>query len=214
MVMLCVNSRVAVGTRGAHLRRFIHTDINGAIFVNSIKAPCIEAAWQKHHRELRLFLIKHCSDQDMADDVLQHAYTQALLNRSTFCQLASPKAWLFKVVKHQLIDRQRRDGRLVYGEVPESSAPDGASIPPIDSLAGCIARALPHCNAEDHDILWQCDIEGLRQEDYARHKGLSLSATKARLRRARQRLRKRLIAQCGIVFDEQGHLCCHRAQDE
>ncbi|MCA1773725.1 MAG: RNA polymerase sigma factor [Halomonas sp.] len=182
--------------------------------MHSNKAPCIEAAWQKHHRELRLFLIKHCSDQDMADDVLQHAYAQALLNRSTFCQLASPKAWLFKVVKHQLIDRQRRDGRLVFGEVPEPPASENTNTAPVDSLASCIARALPHCNAEDQDILRHCDIEGVRQADYARQNGLSLPATKARLRRARQRLRKRLIAQCGIVFDEQGQLCCHLAQDE
>ena len=82
----------------------------------------------------------------------------------------------------------------------------------MESLVDCIERALPHLEPQDRDILRRCDLEGRRQADYADDHGLGLPATKARLRRARQRLRKRLIAQCGIVFDEQGGICCHRAQ--
>lgn len=90
---------------------------------------------------------------------------------------------------------------------------DDETTDPVDSLADCIARALPHCAPTDRDILRQCDLEGVRQADYGRRNGLSLPATKARLRRARQRLRDRLVDQCGIVFDDQGRICCHLAHE-
>ncbi|MDZ7852439.1 MAG: sigma-70 family RNA polymerase sigma factor [Halomonas sp.] len=174
---------------------------------------CIESAWQTHRDELRGFLIKHSGDRDAADDLLQGVYAKALAHRAQFCTLDSPRAWLFRVARHQWIDEWRRTGRWVDGDPPELPA-ETETHAPVDSLVDCIERALPHLSQDDRDILSRCDLGGLRQADYAELNGLGLPATKARLRRARQRLRQRLIEQCDIVFDEQGRVCCHRAQHE
>lgn len=174
---------------------------------------CIEAAWQAHRDELRGFLFKHSGDRDAADDLLQRVYTKALIHRTRFCQLDSPRAWLFRVARHQWIDERRRTGRWVDADPPERPT-EPETHAPVDSLACCIERALPHLVPDDRDILSRCDLDGLRQADYAKQRGLSLPATKARLRRARQRLRERLIEQCDIVFDEQGRICCHNAHRE
>lgn len=177
---------------------------------HTTKAPCIEHAWQAHHQELRNFLLKYCGDRDAADELLQRVYAKALADRATFCQLATPKAWLFKVAKHQWIDEKRRAKTCVNADDLElpAAAPSPSAI---DSLADCIANALPHCRHEDADILFECDLNGVKQTDYAQRNGLTLPATKARLRRARMRLRKRLVEQCQITFDGQGRVCCHRA---
>ncbi|MDR5898537.1 sigma factor [Halomonas vilamensis] len=173
------------------------------------KTPCIEDAWQAHHQELRGFLLKYCGDRDAADELLQRVYAKALADRATFCQLATPKAWLFKVAKHQWIDEKRRTKTWVDADDLDLPA-EPPSHSAIDSLADCIANALPYCPPEDADILYACDLNGVKQADYAYLNGLTLPATKARLRRARIRLRERLIEQCQIIFDEQGRVCCHR----
>jgi RNA polymerase sigma-70 factor (ECF subfamily) len=172
--------------------------------------PCIESAWQAHRDELRGFLMRHSSDRDAVDDLLQGVYTKALAHRSRFCQLDSPRAWLFRVARNQWIDEQRRAKRWT-GEAPPENAEAPQKASPVESLIDCIHRTLPGCAPDDADIIQQCDLEGLRQADYAIRHELSLPATKARLRRARQRLRARLIEQCDIVFDEQGRICCHNA---
>ncbi|MFP4138832.1 MAG: sigma-70 family RNA polymerase sigma factor [Halomonas sp.] len=173
-------------------------------------APCIESAWEDHQQELWRFLLKHCGDREAAADLLQGVYAKALTHREHFCELESRRAWLYKVARHQWIDHQRRSGRLLPGEPPDVAV-DVEPPDPVESLAGCITRALPELPVEDGDILQRCDLEGLRQADYARQNGLSLPATKARLRRARQRLRERLVTQCDIAFDDSGRICCHRA---
>ncbi|MFC2991476.1 RNA polymerase sigma factor [Halomonas tibetensis] len=172
--------------------------------------PCIESAWQAHRDELRGFLIRHSGDRDAADDLLQGVYTQALAHRARFCQLDSPRAWLFRVARHQWIDQQRRARRWT-GEEPPDVVTEPKADSPVESLVDCINRALPDCAPADADIIERCDLEGMRQADYATRHGLTLPATKTRLRRARQRLRERLIEQCDIIFDEQGRVCCHRA---
>lgn len=177
------------------------------------KASCIEAAWQSHHQELYRFLIKHCGDKDAADELLQRVYMQALTHKTEFCELAAPRAWLYTVAKRQWIDEQRR--RKPWVDVDDIDiADEPAAGMPVDSLAACIANALPHCEADDAHILSECDLSGVKQADYARRHGLTLAATKARLRRARQRLRERLIQQCQITFDANGRICCHRALHE
>lgn len=177
------------------------------------ETTCIESAWEAHNGELRRFLLKHCGDWGDADDLLQGVYMKALAHREHFCELVSPRAWLFKVARRQWIDQQRRSRRLVFGDPPEVAAEE-VTTDPVDSLASCIARALPNCAREDRDILRQCDLEGVKQADYARRNGLSLAAAKARLRRARQRLREQLVEQCEIVFDDQGSVCCHLADQQ
>ncbi|MGM0823369.1 MAG: RNA polymerase sigma factor [Pseudomonadota bacterium] len=172
--------------------------------------PCIETAWKAHRDELRGFLLKFSGDLDATEDLIQGVYAKALINRSRFCELNSPRAWLFRVARHQWIDDQRRAIRWT-GEEPSEIAEEMHKATPLESLVNCIYRALPECSPEDADIIQQCDLEGTRQSDYAARQNLSLPATKARLRRARQRLRERLIEQCDIVFDDQKHICCHSA---
>ncbi len=177
---------------------------------SSKEFPCIETAWQAHRNELRGFLIRHGGDRDAADDLLQTVYAKALAHRRQFCKLDSPRAWLFRVARHQWIDQQRR-AKHWTDEAPPEIAMESPTASPVESLIDCIERALSHLGTQDRDILRRCDLEGRRQADYADDHGLGLPATKARLRRARQRLRQRLITQCAIVFDEQGRICCHRA---
>ncbi|MGJ7459246.1 RNA polymerase sigma factor [Halomonas sp. RA08-2] len=172
--------------------------------------PCIESAWQAHRGELRGFLLRHSGDRDAADDLLQGVYTKAVAHRANFCQLDYPRAWLFRVAHHQWIDQQRRARRWTGEETPEIAF-EPQTATPVESLVDCINRALPGCAPDDADIIQRCDLEGMRQADYATHHDLSLPATKARLRRARQRLGERLIERCDIIFDEQGLICCHSA---
>ena len=65
-------------------------------------------------------------------------------------------------------------------------------------------RVLSELTAEDRDIIEQCDLEGVKQKDYAVAHDLSLAAVKSRLLRAREKMRARMSTACQLRFDEQG----------
>lgn len=182
---------------------------------NAHTSTCIEEAWNSHHQALRYYLLTLCHNRDAADEILQRVYVKALTHRAQFCQLIEPKAWLYTVARHEWIDDLRRltpDYQPLDTEVASEHTSDSTDPHlPLESLAECLAKALTNCTDEDADIVMTCDLNGVKQSDYAQRQGLTLAATKARLLRARKRLRKRLVVQCGIVFDDQGHVCCHRA---
>lgn len=174
---------------------------------NGVAFGCVLNAWHAHEAELRGFLRHQLGDAYRADDLLQEVFVKAMRQGEGFCELEQPRAWLFQVARNVLIDDVRRQ-RPTEALDTELAAPVAAEVSPVDALADCIERTLPQLDAGDQDVLRRCDLEGWRQQDYADRNGLTLAATKARLRRARMRLRELLVERCGVRFGEQGEVCC------
>ncbi|MFA6232458.1 MAG: sigma-70 family RNA polymerase sigma factor [Rhodanobacter sp.] len=169
---------------------------------------CVLQAWHAHEGELRGFLIHRLGDVDSADDLLQETFLKSMRQGAAFCEIDNPRAWLFQVARHAVIDRARLAKPQI--ELPEQiAAPLADERAPVDELDDCLRRNLAEMPAEDRQIIEQCDLQGIRQHDFAQTHGLSLPATKSRLLRARQRLREALIRNCQVQWDDSGHVCCH-----
>lgn len=168
---------------------------------------CAADAWQAHEAELRHFLLGQTHDAALADDLLQEAFVKALRAGSHFCDLENPRAWLFTVVRNGLIDHHRLQKATVpaVDRLPQALS----EARPVDALSDCLEEALQALASDDRDVIQRCDIDGQPQRGYAEDQGLTLAAVKARIRRARVRLRAQLVARCGVRFDPSGQVCCH-----
>lgn len=167
--------------------------------------PCIAKAWSTHAAELHNWLRKHLAGED-ADDLLQEVFIKMLKQGRAFCAVDNPRAWLFQVARHTLIDRQRGSRDAV--PLPEElSAPTESDPAEIDRLTQCLPRVLSELAEADRLAIVLCDIEGQPQQVLAERLGISLSGAKSRLQRARLRLRQQLECACKVRFDEQGAIC-------
>jgi RNA polymerase sigma-70 factor (ECF subfamily) len=168
---------------------------------------CVLEAWQEHEAELHAFLIGQVRDSALADDLLQDVFLKAMRTGARFCTLDSPRAWLFQVTRHALIDQHRlRKPMVPLIDVLPAPEP---SVAPVDALAACLDQALLALDADDRDVVQRCDIDGQTQRAYADAHGLGVPAVKARIQRARARLRRHIVDRCGVRFDADGHVCCH-----
>jgi RNA polymerase sigma-70 factor (ECF subfamily) len=167
---------------------------------------CLIQAWDSHERELRTWLRKQLGSTADAEDVLQDVFLKALRQDKKFCAINNTRAWLFQVARNALIDRLRlkHDPLELPDDVPQANDEPA----PVDTLATCLPRALAELPAEDHDIISACDLQGMKQDDYARQHGLSLPGAKSRLQRARKRLKAHLEAHCQVRYDDVGKVCC------
>ncbi len=172
---------------------------------------CVSSAWQAHEGELRGYLRHRLTDADAADEVLQDVFLKAMRSGQGFCSLDNPRAWLFQVARNAVVDRFRmeRPTEPLPEELADSAPPPEDAIAPVDALADCLTRVLGELAPDDTAILQACDLDGQTQKDFAEAHGLSLPATKARLLRARQRLRDRLTTVCRVQFSESGAVDGH-----
>lgn len=172
--------------------------------------PCLLETWQMLESELFLWLLKKSRSETLAFDLLQETFLRALQQNNGFCDIANQRAWLYKVSGNLLKDEWRNSAKKVpLSEIfADNIEEKTALISPVDSLAQCLPKALNRLNSEDSVIIESCDIKGMSQQEFARSFGLTLSATKSRLQRARIKLKQTLKAHCQIRFDEQQKVCC------
>jgi RNA polymerase sigma-70 factor (ECF subfamily) len=175
--------------------------------IEDVNARCVLDAWRQHEGELLGYLLHRLGNRDEAEDLLQEVFAKALLQGRAFCSLENPRAWLFQVARNAHVDRLRLAKSNV--ELPENLAQPAEEQPAIEKLTECLPRVLSEMSDEDREIITMCDVEGLSQQAYADLIGVTLPAAKARIQRARLRLRSFLVEKCQVSFDEQGQVCCH-----
>ncbi len=167
---------------------------------------CLMNAWHQHEAELRAWLQRRLGNPHDAEDMLQDLFLKAMRQDRKFCELENARAWLFEVARNAVADRLRLKKEQV--ELPDDLADETDEPFPVESLAECLPRALAELSAEDREAITLCDLEGLSQQEYAQRNGLTLSAAKSRVQRARTRLRAHLTTACQIRFDAAGKVCC------
>lgn len=163
---------------------------------------CLNDAWIAHAPELRSWLRHRTGQSALADDLLQDLFLKALRQGDRFCALSNARAWLFEVARNLLADHLRAAHQDVA--LPDDLCAQTQDIEAVDALTACLPRVLSELGADDREAVMLCDLQGMAQAEYARQKGLSLSAAKSRLQRARARLHAHMSRACQVKLSESG----------
>jgi RNA polymerase sigma-70 factor, ECF subfamily len=168
---------------------------------------CILDAWRSHETELLRFVRSRVADAETANDLVQEVFLRALRQPNGLCGVDHPRAWLFRVAQNLLIDRYRLSKDEVSFEEETLVIPETPPTP-VDTLSECLPRVLSELSIADREAITLCDIGGMTQKLYSVQLGLTLPAAKARVQRARKRLKAHLVDACQVRFDELGNVCC------
>jgi RNA polymerase sigma-70 factor, ECF subfamily len=168
---------------------------------------CITRAWHQHLDELRGFLTKRLPDRSQVDEILQVVFERVLVKREALCQLDNPRAWLFTVTRHALVDLWRRERQAE--PLPPDLAATESDAEPLADLAPCVSKVWGELSQDEQAVLRLVDLEGISQTDLAARLGLSPTGARSRVQRARKRLSLILVERCQVQFDAQGRVTNH-----
>lgn len=152
--------------------------------------------WQKHENRLRNYIRKRVPHSADADDILH----TVLLKVHRYCEKKSDvknlQAWLYQISYHAIADHYKQKGK--FTNLPDAEFPKTNPDPPASEAGAWIERLLSQLPERYAEPVRMADIEGLKQQEVADKKSLSLPATKSRIQRGREKL-KRKFEECGIV---------------
>ena len=174
-----------------------------------LDANTLEELLKQHYSGSLRLARSILKEEDEAADAVQAAYTNALRYLSGFRGESSFSTWISRIVVNQSLMRLRQlkraatisiENLTVEPAVPmfaNSKLPGPHEVLEQRELAAAIERALGSLPEALRRIWMLHEMEGLSMRDLSHALGISVSAAKSRLFRARAGLREMLAAMTG-----------------
>jgi RNA polymerase sigma-70 factor (ECF subfamily) len=168
-----------------------------------------EEVWRLLHEPLWRFIRRRVPDEESAADLLQEVFLRVHQHIDALQTQEKLEPWVYQIARHLVIDYYRRrqaavrlaEAAAALVEDPSEQEPQARAC--IRAAVVALLRCLP---AADREALTLTDYEGYSQRELARRLRLSLSGAKSRVQRAREKLRKLLLACCHVEFDRLGRV--------
>lgn len=161
-------------------------------------------------------------DPHLAEDLTQETMLRAIRGVGSLHEPAALLSWLYRLATNVFLDRVRSDRRRATigkplgpcmnpaDDVPEPG-PDIEQVVEMREMSACVREYVNHLPHSYRAAILLHDGYGLTDREVAEALGITLVTAKARIRRARARLRSALGAGCQFEIDDRGVLVCQRA---
>ncbi len=174
-------------------------------------AELVDVAGAELRRVLHDFIARRVSDPDVADDLTQEVLLKAHRNGLGTGGVDDVAAWLYRIARNTLVDHYRhRDRHPAPGELPdeliELQLDDDEAGSARRQLATCLRPMVDQLDPIYRDALTLTDLGDLSQAEAARRAGITSSAMKSRVQRARSQLRDAVSACCAVHTDTAGRV--------
>ncbi|MEZ4296519.1 MAG: sigma-70 family RNA polymerase sigma factor [Polyangiaceae bacterium] len=164
----------------------------------------------ENHRAFLAFLEKRVGRRDLAEDILQDAFARGLSRVQTLRDDESAVAWFYRTLRNAVVDRYRRSGAESRAlEAFAKELPDREEPPEDvrDAVCQCVSKLAATLKPEYAHALELVEVRGLSVKELAEQSGITSNNAAQRVFRARNALRKQVVASCGTCA-EHGCLSC------
>jgi RNA polymerase sigma-70 factor (ECF subfamily) len=159
--------------------------------------------YEDFSKPLKAFIAKRVSDSALAEDLLHDVFLKIHNQAGSLKNEEKLATWIFRIAQNSIFDSYRRRKQTVPPQevviLEERASED---IP--EKLAPTLKALTAQLPSKYREALQLSDLEGIKQTDLAAKLGISVSAVKSRVQRARKMLKELLLECCHFEFDRYG----------
>lgn len=164
--------------------------------------------WSAFYGQLHRFVTLRVRDVADTDDLVQLILERAVSKRPRDGEIENVAAWLFAIARNAVLDHHRAEQRSRTSllrqdqeQVIELSASEDR-----DQVLACVQPMLDMLSADARQLLQWADVEERHLQTIADELGISLTATKSRVQRARRSFVDFAQRCCIVTLDARGRV--------
>jgi RNA polymerase sigma factor (sigma-70 family) len=169
----------------------------------------------ENRSEFLRFVVRRVRRVDVAEDILQEAYARSFSNLPALRDEDAVVGWFFKILRNALVDHARRlevSNRATANLALEPDTSDGPHEV-ANNPCHCVARVSDGLKPEYVTALARVTMDGIPVVAFAEEQGISPGNAAVRVFRAREALKKQVMACCGACA-ESGCVDCTCAREK
>ena len=178
----------------AHVGNGAVSDAQIVALARESHAEAFEVLYQTYKARVFTFLVRMLGDGELADDLTHDVFVKVYRLLPTLTRDHRILPWLYRISNNQAIDHIRRRRRFAWlrfgalaGQAEEPRASDEHGRVPEQDHVQAVLRTLPPENA---GALLLHAVEGYSYQEIADIQGVSMTAVRSRIARARSAFRK------------------------
>jgi RNA polymerase sigma-70 factor (ECF subfamily) len=175
--------------------------------------PSLQVVAEQFRAEIFAYIQSNVGDSATADDLTQETFVKVSRALAKGTMPEHFRGWLYRIARNTTIDFVTESRRLVpledsiiKREVNKSESSDSGDTEFRKQLFSYTLKVIETLPADDREALTLTEVDGLSREELAGELGVSLTAAKSRVHRARARLRKTVEECCRLVTDPYGRV--------
>ncbi|WOK09471.1 RNA polymerase sigma factor SigZ [Imperialibacter roseus] len=163
-----------------------------------------EFIWTSFHKELHAFIRHSLKDEMASDDVLQDVFVKIHTRRHTLKDEGKLVSWVWQITRNTVLDHFRT--KRQFTELPDDLVLQHEENPFNATFAQCMSPFIHNLSPLHKEAIKKIDIEGMPQKQFAEQEGISYTAAKSRVQRARLHLKDLFLECCAIPADKYGNI--------
>lgn len=203
--MLCTGRDVSTRPRARELLR-VTIDRPLVSAEEATAEQAVSAAYLELREGLLAFIRRHVNDPQVAEDLLHDVFGKAMRAIREGRAPGQLAGWLHQVVRTTVVDHYRARRSDIVSLEQEPAAPESPDEASFQALATCLEPLTATLPPRYRDALYAADFQGHRLAALASAEGVTVSAIKSRVSRARGMLRQRVLTCCEVSLDASGHV--------
>ncbi|NOX90812.1 MAG: RNA polymerase sigma factor SigZ [Calditrichaeota bacterium] len=177
----------------------------------------LEEILNQFNDQLKNFIKARVKNEALAEDILHEVYLKIHAGLDSVKRPEKIKSWLFQITRNAIIDHFR--SKKNNESISENTlfVEDNFDIDPHKKIQASILEMIKQMPEKYRDALILTEYRGLSQKELAEKFGITYSAAKSRVQRARLLLKNMLFQCCHFEFDKYGKIidyheitCCDR----
>jgi len=167
-------------------------------------------AFPPFHRELVVYVNRKVKDKALSEDIVQEVFIKVQTKLGQLKDHSKVTSWIYQITGNTIIDHFRSKSKTLK---PSDLDWENERHEFNECVASCLSKLLNTLPEKYRVPLELAEIQNLSQTEIAQRLGLSYSATKSRVQRARQMLKARMDELYKIETDAYGNvlICEDRA---